>query len=48
MADEVDPYGRKSLEDEKPRCWRCNRLLAESVSRPWVIVCTRCKARNSK
>jgi hypothetical protein len=32
--------------DAEPRCWRCNKKLAEIVSRPWVIVCVRCKARN--
>lgn len=31
---------------EKPRCWKCNRLLAEKVTAPWVIRCTRCRATN--
>ena len=30
----------------EPRCWRCNRKLAELVSSPWVIRCSRCKAAN--
>jgi len=34
--------------DQAPRCWRCGRKLAESVPRPWVIVCQRCKARNAQ
>jgi phage FluMu protein Com len=42
------PYGDSAGKDEKPRCWRCNRLLAETVTRPWVIVCTRCKAKNQQ
>jgi phage FluMu protein Com len=32
--------------DTEPRCWRCDKKLAELVSRPWIIVCVRCKARN--
>lgn len=42
-----DAYGRSSHSDEKPRCWRCNRLLAVLVTRPWAITCTRCKAQNA-
>lgn len=41
-----DPYGEGTQTDEMPRCWRCNRLLAEMLTRPWTIVCNRCKARN--
>lgn len=33
--------------DLKPRCKRCNKLLAEKVSRPWIIGCVRCKTTNS-
>jgi len=45
----TDPYGRvDEKDDEKPRCWRCGKLLAEKVTRPWNIKCTRCKASNSK
>jgi len=33
--------------DYGPRCWKCNKKLAESVARPWVIRCVRCKARNA-
>lgn len=43
-----DPYGRSGRQDAKPRCWRCKRLLAEMVSRPWSITCSRCKAQNSQ
>jgi len=50
VADPVeapaDAYGRGAQSDDKPRCWRCNRLLALQVTRPWVIVCSRCKAPN--
>ncbi len=28
------------------RCWRCNRKLAEMVSSPWRIKCSRCKTVN--
>lgn len=33
--------------DQKPKCWRCRRLLAEFVARPWRFVCSRCKAENN-
>jgi phage FluMu protein Com len=33
--------------DQKPKCWRCGKLLAEYVSRPWKFVCPRCKAPNN-
>lgn len=33
--------------DAKPRCWRCKRVLAVSVARPWEIQCGRCKAKNA-
>jgi hypothetical protein len=32
--------------DVQVRCWRCDRLLAERVGRPWDITCQRCKAKN--
>ena len=37
---------RPQAIDKKPRCWRCNRLLANSLARPWDITCSRCRARN--
>jgi phage FluMu protein Com len=33
--------------DQQPKCWRCNRLLAEFVARPWKFICPRCKATNN-
>lgn len=33
--------------DAAPRCWRCKRKLAELVSRPWQLNCSRCKAQNA-
>ena len=38
--------GRIPMTDELPRCWRCKKLLAIAVSRPWEIDCARCKAKN--
>lgn len=32
--------------DVEPRCHHCASMLARVVSRPWVIDCKRCKARN--
>jgi len=29
-----------------PRCWRCNRSLAEYLTAPWSLRCHRCKAQN--
>lgn len=42
----TDAYGRSAIVDEVPRCWRCNRILAYFVTRPWKIMCSRCKALN--
>ena len=44
----MDPYGRGAVTIERPRCWRCNKLLAEMVSAPWRITCPRCKAANQQ
>jgi phage FluMu protein Com len=33
--------------DLKPRCRCCRKLLAEKVTRPWTIMCGRCKAVNT-
>lgn len=33
--------------DKEVRCWKCGKLLAEFVTRPWQIRC-RCKARNPR
>jgi hypothetical protein len=41
-------YGEGLTTDEKPRCWRCEKLLAEKLTRPWVILCNRCKAKNAQ
>jgi hypothetical protein len=37
---------REGMSDRGPRCWRCGRKLAIFLTRPWVILCGRCKARN--
>jgi phage FluMu protein Com len=42
-----DGYGRTVITDSAPRCWRCSRLLALFVSRPWKMRCPRCKATNA-
>lgn len=34
------------IVDESPRCWRCNRKLAEFVARPWRFTCPKCNAVN--
>lgn len=35
------------MTDKEPRCWKCKKKLAESLTRPWEIVCTRCHSRNA-
>jgi len=40
------PAPTEATPDEMVRCWRCNRLLALSLTRPWHIACPRCKADN--
>jgi hypothetical protein len=42
----LDAYGKGLSEDKEPRCWRCKKMLALQVTRPWVIICHRCKAKN--
>jgi len=46
LEEKPDPYSRQASVDEQPRCWRCSRMLAVSVTKPWVILCPRCKAKN--
>lgn len=41
-GDQVEPHP----SDSAVRCWRCARLLAALVTRPWSIKCSRCKAEN--
>jgi phage FluMu protein Com len=33
--------------DQQARCWRCGKLLFELATRPWRLICPRCKARNA-
>ena len=35
------------VTDEKPKCWRCGRILAWVVTRPWRLSCNKCKAVNT-
>ncbi len=44
---EHSPVPHAVVTDQEPRCWRCRRKLAEHVSRPWSLVCSRCKAQNA-
>lgn len=32
--------------DQQPRCWRCGRMVAWFVARPWRVSCGRCRAVN--
>ncbi len=34
------------MTDNEPQCWRCSRVLAEYLSRPWSMKCKRCHAQN--
>jgi phage FluMu protein Com len=44
-AEQVTPEAQRSTR-LKVRCGNCGRLLAERVTAPWVIKCSRCKAIN--
>ena len=35
------------VTDIYPRCWRCNKLLGEELTRPWRIECQRCHAMHN-
>jgi phage FluMu protein Com len=37
---------RNGITDTRPRCYRCRRVLAELVTRPWHIKCERCGEGN--
>lgn len=39
---------RVGVTDKSIRCARCQKLLAESATRPWHIRCVRCGHANSK
>ena len=36
-----------TVTDRRPRCSNCRKLLAEMVTRPWVLRCPRCKHVNT-
>jgi phage FluMu protein Com len=44
MADHAPPLVLSPVIDQRPRCWRCEKVLAEFVARPWRFICPRCKA----
>jgi ribosomal protein S27AE len=37
-----------SVTDNSPRCWRCNKVLAVFLTRPWRVDCPRCHATNKR
>ena len=34
----------RPIVDQRPQCWRCEKVLADFVARPWQFTCPRCKA----
>lgn len=45
----ADAYGAERVaQDAEPRCHRCARMLARLLTRPWIIDCPRCGARNAQ
>lgn len=48
MSELTQTGERDVIVDEQPRCWRCDKKLAESVARPWKIRCRRCQAMNAQ
>lgn len=35
-----------AIVDEGPRCINCGRMFAIRLTRPWIVDCPRCHARN--
>jgi phage FluMu protein Com len=48
----TDAFASLPLEPPDPdidvRCWRCAAMIARVATRPWVIDCRRCYARNQQ
>jgi phage FluMu protein Com len=40
-------HSTSTKTDIRPKCWRCERVLAELASRPWRFMCSKCKAINN-
>ena len=36
------------ITDQRPRCYRCGRVLAACLTRPWELRCRRCGAPNRR
>ena len=32
--------------DKNTKCWRCEKYIGVELTRPWKIICSRCKAMN--
>lgn len=45
MTSNRNEFG-EPITDEMIRCHSCGKLLALVVTRPWLILCYRCKAQN--
>jgi ribosomal protein S27AE len=45
-AVRVEVVTEGAVVDQRPRCWRCGRILAWFASRPWRISCSKCRAVN--
>jgi phage FluMu protein Com len=41
------PTGEYPKTDTDPRCRECGKMLARLLTRPWVIMCPRCKTNNA-
>lgn len=39
-------YGLSRITDRKPRCWRCDTVVAWYATRPWKVMCRKCRAVN--
>lgn len=35
---------REPVTDTEPRCWRCGKMLAYFVTRPWRLKCRYCRS----
>lgn len=44
----AERLAEKASVDTSPRCWRCNKVLAVYLTRPWQVDCFRCHATNKR
>lgn len=43
----MPPQPPGPVADCDPRCWRCGRFIGVHLTRPWALICGKCKAPNA-